>query len=248
VRGGSFVVASAVALGVVGAPGSARAGRTFYGWLQGTEVMPERAAEIQSWITEENRPDQGGAVESSWVVGPFIGITDRLELGLPVEFDWSRADGVPGKTAFGSYGAELRYRFVTQDPVDAPPFAPLVRISVKRVVTVRDALQPEANLAGSYQSGRVHALADVGFYGLITPDVHHFALKPGAGVSIEAVGDLRFGAEVFADISLDDRDETWVIAGPNLAWSHGRTWLSAAYGIGIKGIKDAPRFQWGIAF
>ena len=242
-RGGLIVVT----LGVICAPGSARAGRTFYGWLQGTEVMPERAAELQTWIAEENRPDQGGA-ETGWLVGPFIGVTDQLEIGLPVEMLWTRGAGEPGRTTLESYGAELRYRFVTQDPVDAPPFAPLVRLAVKRIVPVRDAIQPEANIVASYTSGRLHALVDVGFVGEITPDAHHFEMHPGAGVSVLAVGDLRFGAEVFADVSLDDKDETWVIAGPNFAWSHGRTWISAAYGIALKNMKDAPRFQWGIAF
>jgi len=35
-----------------------------------------------------------------------------------------------------------------------------------------------------------------------------------------------------------------------MAWSHGRTWLAAAYGFGFGelGIRNAPRIQWGIAF
>ena len=37
-------------------------------------------------------------------------------------------------------------------------------------------------------------------------------------------------------------------AGPNVAWSHGRTWISAAYGIGLYHIRDAPKLNWGIAF
>jgi len=30
------------------------AGRTFYGWLHGTEVVPEHGVELQSWIDERN--------------------------------------------------------------------------------------------------------------------------------------------------------------------------------------------------
>jgi hypothetical protein len=33
-----------------------------------------------------------------------------------------------------------------------------------------------------------------------------------------------------------------------MAWSHGRTWISAAFGIGVYHIKDTGRLQWGIAF
>ena len=50
------------------------------------------------------------------------------------------------------------------------------------------------------------------------------------------------GADVLTD------GERIAAVGPNLAWSHGRTWLSAAYGIGIYHIRDAPKLNWGIAF
>jgi hypothetical protein len=33
-----------------------------------------------------------------------------------------------------------------------------------------------------------------------------------------------------------------------MAWSHGRTWISAAFGVGVYQIKDTGRLQWGIAF
>jgi len=33
-----------------------------------------------------------------------------------------------------------------------------------------------------------------------------------------------------------------------MAYTHGRFWLSAAYGIGIVNIKAAPRILWGVAF
>lgn len=49
-----------------------------------------------------------------------------------------------------------------------------------------------------------------------------------------------------AELSLDDKRESWAVVGPNLAWTHGRIWLSAAFGIGIYQIDTAPRFTWGI--
>jgi hypothetical protein len=231
------------------APGTAHAGRSFFGWLQGTEVMPERSVELQNWIGEENRLD-GVTPEvslSTWGVGPLIGITDRLELGLPLEFVWSKTGAMPGKTAFADYGVELRYRFVTQDPQDAPAFAPLLRVSVKRLVLARDTMQPEIGLVGTYESGRVIAGYDLGFAAALTRDDHAFEVRPGAGVSILAVDELRFGAEVFGELPTKG-DTGWLVAGPNLSWTHGRFWVSAAYGIGVYQIKDAPRMQWGIAF
>lgn len=231
------------------APGTAHAGRSFFGWLNGSEVMPERSVEVQTWLSEENRLEAENNVSRSiWGVGPFIGITDQLELSLPLEIWWSRVPNMPGSTQLNNYGVEARYRLVTQDPVDAPPFAPLLRVGVRRQVKDRDTLAPEIGLAASYESGIVHVGADVGVGAAITRDDTSFELRPGVGVSFLAVGDLRFGAELFAEVPLEETGDTWLIAGPNLSWTHGRFWLSAAYGIGLSNVKDAPRMQWGIAF
>jgi hypothetical protein len=244
------------------APRVASAGRTFYGWLYGTETLPERGAELMSWLQEENHQDlqipdpmnPGGTItthtdETRWWLGPLIGINDQLELALPVEIAWGKADmDMAGHTAFDKFGAELRYRFVTTDPVDAPPIVPLVRVAVMRSITERDVTNPQVDVVVSYQEGIVHVLADLGGYADISPSSTHFELHPGAGVSILALGDLRFGAEIHAELSLDNKATSWAVAGPNFAWSHGRFWISGMYGIGFAGIRDAPRVQWGIAF
>ncbi|NVB85335.1 MAG: hypothetical protein HOV81_43630 [Kofleriaceae bacterium] len=239
-----LLIAAAIA-----APGSAHAGRSFYGWLHGTEVMPERGVELQTWIGEENRvEDLANRAETWWGVGPFIGITDQLEIGLPLNVAWFGTPGGPAFTALYDYGLELRYRMVTQDPEDAPPFAPLVRVAVNRLVLERDTVRPEVNIIASYEAGSAHLIADVNFVGEISRDAHHFEVHPGVGASFNLRGDLRLGAEAFAQISMDDDGATWAIVGPNLSWTHGRTWVSVAYGIGVYQIKDAPRMQWGIAF
>lgn len=226
---------------------SAYAGRTFYGWLYGTEVMPERSAEIQTWVLEEN--GRGPVKETSLWWGPLIGVTDQLEISLPVEFAWTRIDGADGADfTFTRWGVEARYRLVSQDPEDAPPFAPLIRVAIKRDVGVRDAVQPELDAVFSYEVGRVHVLVDLGMVGQFTRDEHRLEFRPGGGISIEVVGDLRLGAEAYAELDLEDSANSWAIVGPNLAWSHGRTWISAAMGIGIHQIDNAPRVMWGIAF
>src|SRR5262245_49821472 len=142
-------------MALVAAPGSAHAGRTFYGWLYGSEVMPERGVELQSWITEKNFEFRE---ETNWLFGAQVGITDQLELGLPLEIDWFRdidpmtmmTTGVG--TRFARFGAELRYRFVTQDPVDAPAVVPLLRVAAKRLIGDRGGIQPEADFVLSYES------------------------------------------------------------------------------------------------
>jgi hypothetical protein len=109
-------------------------------------------------------------------------------------------------------------------------------------------------MVASYQVGRVQALVDVsGVLDFSTGNAgQHFEIHPGAGISIAAVGELRFGAEVYSEASLDTNQgntvNTWVIVGPDMSWTHGRFWMSAVYGFGVANIRDAPRVIWGIAF
>jgi len=229
------------------APGTADAGRSQYGWLYGTEVMPERGAELQSWVGERNGHNNNQETSLWW--GALVGVTDKLELAFPVEFIWLRTDaGMPATFTVDKFGVEARYRLVTQDPEQAPAFAPLLRVAVKRDVTIRNVTRGEADFVASYQKGRFHALVDAGFIADISPDSQHYEFRPGAGVSIQVKGDLRLGGEIYSELSLDDKGTSWAGAGPNLAWTHGRFWLSASYLVGIHKINNAPRAVWGIAF
>ncbi|HEY5921203.1 MAG TPA: hypothetical protein VIV11_06010 [Kofleriaceae bacterium] len=242
---GGLVLLTAV---LVAAPGSAHAGRTFYGWLYGSEVMPERGVELQSWITEHNFV---GRSEDSWLFGAQVGVTDQLEIGFPFEIDWFAQSTAtpPAGTRFARFGVEARYRFVTQDPVEAPALVPLLRVAVKRDVADRHGAQPEADLVVSYESGIVQVLVDIGFVAAISPDrPNTYALRPGAGVSVLAIEDLRFGAEFISEIGNNGPD--WFVVGPNISWTHGRFWLSGSLGAGLNQdvINSAARAQWGIAF
>ena len=253
-----------LALVIAAAPATAHAGRTFYGWLYGTEVMPERGVELQSWITEENEQTTDPSTmkvahhETSWLFAPLVGITDQLEVGFPIELLWaSEADKTTNRV--DRYGIEARYRFVTQDPEDAPEFVPLVRVAVKRLVAERSAVRSELDFVASYETGIVHILADVGFIATIDPNAEtkdpvmgknaKLELHPGLGVSLLTVGDLRVGVEGYSELKFNEAEtETWVAVGPDVAWTHGRFWLSATYAFGLYNITNAPRFLCGIAF
>jgi hypothetical protein len=239
-----------LALALLSAPGTAHAGRTFYGWLYGTEVIPERGVELTNTIDEENGREPGDLHWTRWGFSAEVGVTDQLTVAFPMDFVWRDGAMATPSFSFEQFGLEARYRFVSGDPVEAPPFAPLARIAVKRDVLARDTTIAEADLVASTttESGSVHALVDVGFVGAISPDAHHFELRPGAGVSFKVVGDLRLGVEAFAELSLDDKEESWAAAGPNLAWTQGRFWVSAAFGIGVYQIETAPRVVWGVMF
>jgi len=233
-------------------PGTARAGRSDFAWLFGSEVLPERGVELQQWVWEEDGKD--GPLhtrETSLWWAPTIGITDQLELSLPIEMGWHVDSASAPSFTLQAYGLDARYRFVSQDPVDKPAFAPLVRVAVKRDVTQRDGVIGQADLVGTYDvSDAVQLAADVGF----AMEVHsgsrasEYELHPGVGMSVKAVGDLRFGAEAYAELSLQDSTASWAVVGPNLAVTHGRFWLSAAFGIGVYHISYAPRVVWGVLF
>jgi hypothetical protein len=247
----------ALAIAVALAPTSAHAGRTFYGWLYGTETLPERGVELVNAIDERNvQFSSVGDHETTWRLTTVVGITDQLELGLPIESKWyseeaPSASFAPYAVVPRRYGAELRYRFVA-DGLGA--FVPLARVALVHDVT--GALRCEGDAVVSYQRGRVHALADAGLVAdFATRDAfsrangdHHVEAHPGVGVSIRAVGDLRFGAEVHAEWALDANESghTWGVAGPNASWTYGRFWASAVYGIGVYGIRSAPRVVWGV--
>jgi len=228
-------------------PRTAFAGRSFYGWLYGTEVLPERGVELQTWILEANDKYGTHSKESSIWWGPLVGVTDQLELSLPIELEWT-TDAMRTRYTFRRFGVELHYRLASPDPAESAAFVPLVRLAAKRDVSVRDAVRFEGDLVSSYETGPVHALVDLGFVADIAPGVRHTEVRPAGGVSIRVTGDLRVGAELYSELSLDSHGESWAAVGPNLAWTHGRFWFSGAFGIGVYHIRTAPRVMWGIAF
>ena len=243
-------------------PQTAHAGRSFYGWLYSTEVMPERGVELQTWISDQNGKYGGIDQQSSMWWGPLIGVTDQLELSLPIEMYWTDTKATmttpeATKFTFKRFGAEARYRLVSQDPVEAPAFAPLVRVAVKRDVTQRDDVRVEGDLVASYEAGPVQVLVDLGFVadtqgdtkGGLQPAKPHMELRPGGGVSVRATSELRVGAEAYAELGFDSNGgESWAVAGPDISWTHGRFWLSGVFGIGLYHVTLAPRVVWGIAF
>lgn len=227
----------------------AHAGRSFYGWLYGTEVLPERGVELQTWIHDETGKS-GVTDKETWLWwGPLVGVTDQLELALPIEMEWlNLPEDNRAIFTFRRFGVEARYRLASPDPIEASPIVPLVRIAAKRDVRIRDSFRLEADVSVSYELGRLHALVDVGFIADISASTRHAELRPGGGVSVRVVEDLRIGAEAYSEISLDNSGTSWAVVGPNLAWTHGRFWVSGMFGIGVYHVELAPRVMWGIAF
>lgn len=226
----------------------ASAGRTHYGWINGTEVVPERGVELETWVQDLDNVGDAERDETQLWWSATLGITDRLELALPIELSWSRVGAAPGVTQLDRWGAEARYRFVTADPIDAPALVPLLRVAVKREVDERRAATVEAEFTLSYEQGRVHAIATVGGRQLFHEGEDAILVRPMAGASIAVTDELRAGAEAVASLVPRGPGTDWFAAGPNLAWTHGRFWIGASLLIGLRNIDSAPRVRWGIAF
>lgn len=242
---------AAAALLLVLLAGTAHAGRSRFGWLYDTETVPERGVELEQWLWDQRRqgPDHTNETNIWWA--PVIGVTDQLELALPIVWGWSKGDVANAKTALLYYGAEARYRLVSSDPVEAPAWVPLIRVGVKKPVYESEAAQLEADAVITYDQDRVHATLDLG----VVDDVHNgpdvMQTHSGAGVTIGVTDELGVGVEAYGEFHLSSgasENEDWMVVGPDLSWTHGRFWLSASYGIGVYQISSAPRMKWGIAF
>ncbi len=237
--------------------GQARAGRSPFGWVRGTEVVPERGVEIETWIFEENgvgKDDDDDTTPDETTVWwqTVVGITDSIELAIPIEFRHMQM-GESAATTLYAAGVEGRWRLVSSDPVEAGPVAPVLRLGVHRLINARRKTRGEAGLALGIDMGeRFHLGIDVGAIWVAGREAGRyesdFELTPSGGFSVRLVDQLRAGAEVYAELTLDGADKDWVAAGPNLAWTHGRFWLSGSMLIGIVDISAAPRVNWGVAF
>jgi hypothetical protein len=231
---------------LVAAPPDAVAGRRDHAWLRGAEVLPERMVELEAWVFEKR--GLFDAVHETWFAWqPVVGVTDQLELALPLEVIVPRAEDGTDLPTEVRYGVEARWRLVSGDPVDAPPIVPLVRAAIGRGGTDNTG-RFDAGIAISIAHGRIRGAADVGASWVLRRGVDGYVIRPAFGVSVLAIGDLRVGIEGYGDIDPRDTERAWFALGPDLAWTHGRFWLTAAFPIGLSKITAAPRIGWGIAF
>jgi hypothetical protein len=238
-----------IALPFLCAQPAAHAGRSSFAWLLGTETAPERGVELETWLIEENGKGDAEIDRDVVVWGPAIGITDQLELALPMELQIQEVAGATD-TQLTSYGAEVRMRLASPDPLEAGRFVPLVRAGAKRLVGVRDQLRTEANAVLTADlTACLRAAIDVGGVLDIDEEDSVFTARPAVGINYHVGADVRLGAEAFASLKKDDdRSTDWMVVGPNLAWTHGRFWLAATVGVGLFGIDWAPRLNWAVAF
>lgn len=236
-----------VGIAIVVLARTADAGRTHFGWLYGTDIVPERGTELETWILEENQEGDANKNETAFWWGPVVALTAHLELAISIEAEYEDDKAGNAGVHFSAWGGELRYRLQSPDPIDAGPFVTKFRAGAKRVIEVRDAYQLEGDVIASYESGRVFVLVDLGAVTKRNPDAQETELRPGAGISVRATHDLRFGVEGFGELQVEGDGTDWYVVGPTISITSGRFWGAATYGIGVLGIRDAPRVTFGVA-
>jgi hypothetical protein len=231
----------------------AHAGRTHYGWLYDTETIPERQVELETWVFEEDGKGDPDENETTIWWAPVVGITDRLELALPIEFGWHEVEGAGGggySTQIDRVGLEARWRLMSPDPVESGPFAVLLRLSVKRVVPDREQVRLEGGVVLSYDVSRLHLTADLGWLARVGgAEDGQLEARPGLGLSVRVGKYTHVGVESYAELRLrGDSIVSWISAGPNVALTRGRFWFALSVPIGLQNIDAAPRLNWGVAF
>lgn len=220
----------------------AHAGRTHFGWLYGSEVIPERGVEIENWIVEENKKGDEKSDETSFWWGPVVALTQHLEFAISAE----AADETSG-VHFTRWGGEVRYRPQSPDPIDAGPFTTLFRVGAKRLIQDRAGIRGEADIVASYTAGRAIISVDLGGVFERVPGANEVEFRPGAGFSVRVVDDFRLGVETYGELIVKGEGTSWLVVGPTASLTHGRFWGAATLGIGVFGIRDAPRLTFGVA-
>jgi hypothetical protein len=232
---------------VLAATATAHAGRSHFGWSYGTDIIPERGTELEMWILEENKKGDLKEDETAFWWGVLFALTPHWEIGISTEAKFGQSSVEEGDVHFTRWGGELRYRPQSPDAVDAGPLATKFRLGAKRLIENRAGFRGEADAIASYTSGRFLAAIDAGVVFVHTPDESEVELRPGAGVSIRAIDDVRLGVEGYAELIVEGEGTDWLVVGPTVSITHGRFWGAATYGIGLFGIRDAPRVTFGVA-
>ena len=109
-------------------------------------------------------------------------------------------------------------------------------------------IRAELGGAVALEQGIVQVEAATDLVAEINRSSMHYELHPGIGASMRVSEMWRAGAELYGEVSPDEFADTWLALGPHVSARFGRSWFSAAFGIGLRGITFAPRINWGLSW
>jgi len=214
-----------------------------HGFLTTTEVVPDRAIEIETRVTDKN--DLGDLHQRStalWLA-PAVGLTKNVELFVPIEMLWLSETGTMSTFTLSKFGGELRDRVARGDH-----YAVLFRVALERDVHIRNGGHTEFGLAASFDVAKVQFAVDNQLTFEANYGGVHIATRPGAGVSYLVRPDVRFGLEAYGVKSIDTAEPSWAVVGPSFSFTHDRFWLASTFGFGVYNISSAGSVVWGMGF
>ncbi|WP_164017446.1 hypothetical protein [Pyxidicoccus trucidator] len=233
----------------------AEAGRRPFIWTFDTEITPKGDVELEQWLWARSRapafPERPSAYWIWW--GPVLGLSQHLELAIPFQVRANR-----DVTELESFEADFRYRLFPRG--DDRAFQPLVRAVWHQAIDTAGPSRVDVDVVGSYQlESGLRLVLDLGL------QVGIPALRGdggparvlgtySAGVSYPLIPDeLRLSLESFGEFGLRELDQDpHLFVGPSVAWSFGRTWLTAGTMFGLTAVSsETPRFMprliWAVA-
>ena len=216
------------------AAGDARAGGRPYAFVQGTQAVSDGGLELENWFGDV-RPRGGAPGDWEWWLGPVVGASDHVEVGLFGIFGQRAASSSSaGALSFDSLRLQATWQPVDRGrwPVDVRVRAELgLPVGGERItsgwlgaIAGKDVgrLDVTANAGGweewTQQDGRTRASSYV---------------QGGLGASLAIARGLRAGGELFAWRKVDDAHDHEYVGGPSIAYGQGRFWTAATAGFGI---------------
>ncbi|WP_223758520.1 hypothetical protein [Myxococcus sp. RHSTA-1-4] len=233
----------------------AQAGRRPFIWTFDTDIVPKGDVELEQWLWVRSRapgaPDRPSVYWIWW--GPVLGLSQHLELALPFQVRANRT-----VTQLESFEADFRYRLFPRG--DDRAFQPLVRAVWHQAINTAGPNRVDLDLVGSYQwESGFRAVVDLG----VQVGVPALRGDEGparilgtysVGVSHPVIEDeLRLSLESFGEFDLKDvGQDPHLFVGPSVAWTFGRTWVTAGTLFGLTAVSsETPRFMprliWAVA-
>ncbi len=235
------VLVTLVVAGALAVPGAGRAGGRPYAFVQGIDTLPDRELELESWFGVFERP-AGGPTIWDWWLGPVAGVTDELEAGLFGRFLQVQGGDEPEQLVLDSLRLQLTYA-----PVPRGTWAVDGRLRLELTQPVADdSHEIWLTLILARQLGRLDLTLNAGLW-VELGDETDWWFNYALGASVDVVGGLRLGAELYGDARFEDPDHNHSF-GPAAAYGRGRFWISAAwlFGLGAESTDVAARMVLGV--
>jgi hypothetical protein len=224
----------AILILLVVVPGTASAGARPYAYVYGSDVLPQTSLELESWFSDQEA--QPGVGSWDWWLGPVVGVTDWLEMGMFAIFG-ERPVTLSGPTVIGLDSLRFVATFAPADKGVWP-------VDVRLRLEYGQGVGPHSSTAWltfvvSRDFGALNLALNIGPWLNFASSGLEVYVDYSAGASFEVFRGVRIGGEFFGDAEVGGDNSMFV--GPSLAVGTGRVWLSATVGPGL--VSGGPTYH-----